>query len=198
MPEPVSDVILLTGKPAELLRSVAASLRRGSRASVSLLPATSRLLVAVSKPNVRAVLFLLSREEEIEPIRWMVQQTSSVPVFALLPKKDARLRQQLLRAGAAGVVQLRGLKGPRAQQELAGLVEMLKSQAGPKYVASQRIAADLHTARSALTAVLGNAELALQSCSRSGPLRKHLREIVRGVYEIEDALRRMERMLPPR
>ena len=188
-------MIVLTGKPTALLRSVAAALRRGSRASVLLLPATSRLLTAVRKPNVRAVLFLLSREEEVELIRWTVQQAPSVPIFALLPKTDATLRQQLLRAGAAGVVELSSLKPGRTHQRLDELVAMLPSKAGPRHSAAQRIAADLHTARSALTAVLGNAELALQSRSRSSPLRKQLREIVRGVSEIEDSLRRMEQTL---
>ena len=194
-PEPVSDVILLTGKPGALLRSVAAAARRGSRASVSLLPATSRLLTAVRNPNVRAVLFVLSSEEEIEPLRWMVQQAPAVPIVAVLPKKDARLRKQLLRAGAAAVMELPSLKTSRARQRLEELVAMLQSQAGPKHFAGQRVAADLHSARSALTAVLGNAELALHHCSRSSPLRKQLREIVRGVSEIEDALRRVERTL---
>jgi hypothetical protein len=188
-------VIVLTGKPGALLRSIAAALRRGSRASVSLLPLTSRLLTTVGKPNVGAVVVLLSSEKEIEPIRWMARQAASVPIFALLSKADARLRRRLLSAGAAGVVELPSLKTGRARQKLDELAAMLPSQTARKHSAEQRIAADLHAARSALTAVLGNTELALQSCPRSSPLRKQLRGIVHGVSEIEEALRRMERTL---
>ena len=185
--------ILITGKQGKLLKTVAGAFGRLAGFSAVVLPVGSRLLDAATVPSLRAVLFTLSSSDEVEPIHWILQQNPWLPVVAVLPRKDAHLRKQLLAEGVWQVVEIDDMDAAQMRRTLVATLKTFRSKA-PHDV--QRITTDLHAIRSALTAILGSAEMALKSSSRAST-RKQLQQVFRGVAEIETILRRLERALKP-
>ena len=92
------------------------------------------------------------------------------------------------------IMEMPGLTASQIQSKLRESLKALSAGSLPTRP-SAHAARDLHAARSALTAILGNAELALQKCRPSSPQHKQLQDILRGVDEIERILRRLERAL---
>ena len=173
------------------MRTIAAAFGQPAGFSAVVLPAGSRLFGAAGAPSLRAVLFTLSSSDEVEPIRWILQQNPSLPVVAVLPRKEPELRQELLTEGVWQVVEIPGMGASQIRRALVAPLKTFRSKAPHE---GRQVTADLHAIRSALTAILGNAEMALQSASRSNT-RKQLQQIFRGVAEIEGILRRLDRAL---
>jgi signal transduction histidine kinase len=185
--------ILVTGKQGKLLKTVAGALGRLAGFSAVVLPVGSRLLDAAGAPSLRAVLFALSSSDEVEPIRWILQQSPLLPVVAVLPRKEPKLRKQLLADGVWQVVEIPGMDASQIRRTLVAPLKAFRSKVPHD---ARQITADLHAIRSALTAILGSAEMALKNSSRSNA-RKQLQQVFRGVAEIENILRRIERALAP-
>jgi len=190
--------LLITGKRNKLWRAVGAafSRQRGVRANV--IPIGTPVIETVRRSSLDAVLYTISGEEEIEPLRWILQINPALPVIALLPAADARLKQQLLDEGAARVVVISSYEPARIRKNIVGPVLKQLGLKGTSSEAGRQITNDLHSIRSVLTAILGSAELALK---RSLPLaltRKQIKEIPRGVMEIENILRRLDRTMQTR
>jgi signal transduction histidine kinase len=184
--------ILVTGKQGRLLKVVASALGQPRGFSTQVLPLGPRFLSALSKFSPAGLLVTLASGEEVEAIRWILQQDRSLPVVALLPRKQPGLRKQLLAEGVCKVVELAGMGAPHVRRAIATALNALRSKVPHD---KRQIVADMHAIRSPLTAILGNAELALKHASRTGPHRRQLQEIFRGVAEIEVILRRLDRVL---
>jgi len=88
------------------------------------------------------------------------------------------------------------IPGMDASQIRRTLVASLKAFRSKVPHDAKQVTADLHAIRSALTAILGSAEIALKGSSRSDA-RKQLQQIFRGVAEIESILRRLDRAFKP-
>ena len=189
--------ILITGKQGRFYQAVAEAMAQRSGFCIVALPAGSRLFEVVRTHPLEAVILPLQSKEEIEPARWILHQNRSLPLVAVLPRKDLQLREQLLQEGVWQVVEVPGLKASEIRRKLGQHLQNLHSKIPGSSYSGRQIASDLHAIRSALTAILGNAEMALKNASRSGPQKKHLMEIPRGVAEIEKILRRLDRALKP-
>lgn len=200
--------ILVGGASGKLLEAVAEAFSAARGIQATVIPAASRLLAVAQTNSFDALIFTLTSPEEMEPVRWIVQQ-NRVPVLAVLPRPDSSLREQLLEEGVRQVIDVEGLT---AAQILRKLRRKLRQQRRQKRPANLRVLrshgrgsvrsrrrrmAELHTIRSALTAIQGNAEMALKDTPASQSHGNQLREIVRGVGEIEKILRRLERDLTP-
>jgi hypothetical protein len=159
------------------------------------MPVGSAVIDRVRGRTLDAVLYTISREEEIEPLRWILQINPALPVIALLSRKDDELRKLVLDEGVDQAVALSS-RDPKAIQEKllrSGLLEM-----GSREVSSsvrRQISEDLHAIRSTLTAILGTAEMALKRSQPVTHARKHIKEIPREVMEIEKVLRRIHRTI---
>ncbi|MBI4444024.1 MAG: hypothetical protein HY649_11715 [Acidobacteria bacterium] len=189
--------VLLSGKKGQLYDTMAKALAglRGMR--VEALPPGSQLLEAVQAPAAKALVFTLSSESEMEPLRWVIRQNHNLPLVAVLPRSHPRLRELLREEGVLQIVEMPGLTASQLQRKLRESLKALSAESLPTrpLAHASQVARDLHAARSALTAILGNAELALPKCRPSSPQQKQLQDIIRGVDEIERILRRLERAL---
>ena len=158
-------------------------------------PVGSQLLEMARARAVKSLVFALRTEEELEPLRWVLQQNRSLAVVAVLWRRDANLEMQLREEGVAEWICAQGLTAAQLRQELAKALAKARAGRAGRPPAGRQAAAEFHAIRSHLTAILGNAELALKSARALG--QKHqLQEIVRGVAAIERTLRRLERALP--
>jgi hypothetical protein len=187
--------VLITGKRDKLWKGVGAACSRQRGFQATVMPIGSPVIERVRGRTLDAVLYTISREEEIEPLRWILQINPALPVVALLPRKDEELRKLVLAEGVDQAVALSSLNPKAVQEKLvgAGLLEM-----GSRVVSSsvrQQISEDLHAIRSTLTAILGTAEMALKRSQPMTHTRKHIKEIPREVMEIEKVLRRIHRTI---
>jgi signal transduction histidine kinase len=187
--------VLLGGKRGPLLETIASALPRRAAFEVKVAPTGSRLLDLAQTPSFEALVFVLSNEEEIEPVRWILQRNRALLLLAVLPRADLKLKALLLEEGVEEVIDLEGLSGAQLGRKLRETLERIRSQPRGSRGRKPGILIDLHTIRSALTAIQGNAEMALQSAPAAQRSDKQLQEIVRGVAEIEKILRRVERGL---
>ena len=185
--------ILVTGRKGKLAAAVAGALRSGSGTEVVAVPVGSQLLEMARA--VKSLVFALGTEEELEPLRWVLQQNRSLAVVAVLWRRDANLEMQLREEGVAEWICAQGLTAAQLRQELAKALAKTRAGRAGQPRAGRQAAAEFHAIRSHLTAILGNAELALKNARSLG--QKHqLQEIARGVAAIERTLRRLERALP--
>ena len=189
--------ILITGKKDKLWKAVGEALSRQTGLSVSLIPASSQVIEALrSSPPLDAVLYTISHIDDIELLRWVLKINPSVPLIAVVPTRDARLRKEIQDEGAANVVEVTALGSTQIRSTLAPVLGKLRSASGTE--TRQQISDDLHAIRSALTGILGNAEMALKRTSKAAANRVQLEEIPRGVTEIEHILRRLHRTVRSR
>ena len=185
--------ILVTGRKGKLAAAVAGALRSGSGTEVVAVPVGSQLLEMARA--VKSLVFALGTEAELEPLRWVLQQNRSLAVVAVLWRRDANLEMQLREEGVAEWICAQGLTAAQLRQELAKALAKTRAGRAGQPRAGRQAAAEFHAIRSHLTAILGNAELALKNARSLG--QKHqLQEIARGVAAIERTLRRLERALP--
>ena len=192
--------VLLSGKKGKLCDTVAEALAGLRGVRLETLPHGSQLLEAVQAPSAKALVFTLSSESEIEPLRWVIQQNRNLALLAVLPRSHPRLRELLQEEGVMQIVEIPGLTASQIKSKLRESLKALSAGSLPTRPSAHaahatHLARDRPTARSALTAILGNAELALQKCRPSSPQHKQLQDILRGVDEIERILRRLERAL---
>jgi len=184
--------ILLTGRKGKLYETVARAFSSARRGQVEAIPVGSRLLEIAQSPSWECLVFSLHSEQDMEPLRWVLQQNRALPVVAVLSRRNSRLRDLLLEEGISRIVDVQGLTPAqirrKLRQDLAALAKTPLGRPSP----NPRWARELHAARSALTAILGNAEMALHKVAPSRPQRKPLEEIMRGVAEMERILRRLE------
>lgn len=196
--------ILVGGASGKLLEAVAEAFSAARGIQATVIPAASRLLAVAQTNSFEALIFTLTSPEEMEPVRWIVQQ-NRVPVLAVLPRPDSSLRQQLLEEGVRQVIDVEGLTAAqilrklrrKLRQKRQANLRVLRLHGGGSARSRRRRMTELHTIRSALTAIQGNAEMALKDTPASQSHENQLREIVRGVGEIEKILRRLERDLTP-
>lgn len=188
-------VILLSGKKGKLYESVAKALSGAQGLRLEAVPAGSQLLEATQGSLAEALVFTLSSEKEIEPLRWVMQRNPSLPLVAVLPRPHPRLLELLREESVGQIVSVRGLTAAQLRRKLRESLKALWVGTASEGHPNAQCAHDLHQVRSALTAIQGNAELALQHCLPSRPWKKQLEEILRGVEEIEKILRRLERAL---
>jgi signal transduction histidine kinase len=140
-----------------------------------------------------AVIFMLAEEQELEPVRWVIESNPSLPFIAVLPSVSAKLRKELEAEGVSEVIATEGLPPAALRRTLRERLTTLTSRPPPNREAESAITTDLHGIRSALTAIQGQAELALAKLRGSPARREPLRAIVREVTEVEGLLRRIER-----
>lgn len=190
--------LLITGKRNKLWRAVGAafSRQRGLRADV--IPMGAPAIETVRRSSLDAVLYTISDEEEIDLLRWILQINPALPVIALLPAANPGMRKQLLDEGAARVVVISSYEPARIRKNIVGPVLEQLGLRSTTSEAGKQISNDLHSIRSVLTAILGSAELALKRSLPSAVARKQIKEIPRGVMEIENILRRLDRTLQTR
>ncbi|MBI4463738.1 MAG: hypothetical protein HY647_03440 [Acidobacteria bacterium] len=187
--------VLLSGKKGRLHESVAKALVGAQGLQVKALPVGSQLLEAVQSASAGALVFTLTSEQEVEPLRWVMQQNRSLPLVAVLPRPHSRLQELLREEGVEQMVTVQGLTATQIRSKLRESLRAPSAGTLKGRRPSPQYASDLHRVRSSLTAILGNAELALKSIPPTKPQRKQLEEILRGVEEIERTLRRLERSL---
>ena len=190
--------LLITGKRNKLWRAVGAALSRQRGVRTHVIPIGIKVIETVRNSSLDAVLYTISDEEEIELLRWILQIDPALPVIALLPAADVRMTKQLLDEGAARVVVISSYEPARIRKNIVGPV---LEQLGLRSTTSEKerqISNDLHSIRSALTAILGSVELALKFSLPLEQTKEQIKEIPRGVMEIENILRRLDRTLQTR
>ncbi|MBI3896526.1 MAG: response regulator [Acidobacteria bacterium] len=159
------------------------------------MPVGAPVLEAVQSPTFHALIFVLIRVDEADSVRWIRQRNPALPMIVVLARENARLREELLEEGVAAIVSVQGLTLAQIRRKLSEALPALGRQQNPLHPSNQQLSDDLHTIRSTLTAVQGNAELALQDSAPTKTTRKQLQEVLRGVAETERILRRLERIL---
>jgi len=190
--------LLITGKRDKFWKAVGAAYSNQPRVRATVMPIGSAVIETVRSTPLDAVLYTLSSEEEIELLRWILPINPSLPLIALLPRADAKLRKQIMEEGAAQVLVVSSLDPGEIRKSIVGpALRKLGSTATTSSVRRQ-ISDDLHAIRSTLTVILGTAELALKRSLPAARTRKHIQEIPRGVQEIEKILRRLDRTMKSR
>ena len=187
--------ILLSGKKGKFLQKIAGAFPPRGHLQATVMPVSAQVLEAVRSAAFDAVVFVLANEDETELVRWLRTGNPSVPIVAILPRENAKVRQELWMESVSSIVSIRGLTLVQIRRKLGETLRALGKKQDSSHASSQRCISDLHTLRSALTAIQGNAELALQDSSPSESARKQMRDVVRGVTETERILRRLERNL---
>ena len=187
--------ILLSGKKGKFLQKIAGAFPPRGNLQATVMPVSAQVLEAVRSAAFDAVVFVLVNEEETELVRWLRTGNPSLPFVAILPRENAKVRQELWMESVSSIVSIQGLTRAQIRRKLGETLRALGKKQDSLHASSQRCTSDLHTLRSALTAIQGNAELALQDSSPSESARKQMRDVVRGVTETERILRRLERNL---
>ena len=186
--------ILISGKAGKLQDAVIGALGGRSGFGAEPVPPGPRLLELARSGSCAGVIFVLGSEHDLESIRWLLESNSSLPLIAVLTGGSAKFREELQAEGVSEVIAAKGLSAlelrRRLQQRLAAAAFVPATDAA--------ITTDLHSIRSALRAIQGQAELALAAAPRSSPRREPMQEIVREVAEVEGLLRRIERKIKPR
>jgi len=187
--------LLITGKRDKFWKAVGAAYSKLPGVRATVMPIGSPVIATVRSTPLDAVLYTLSSEAEIELLRWILQINQSLPVIALVPAEDAKLRKQILDEGVEEVLVVPSFEPGEIRKSILG--PRLRAL-GSKKVSSdvrRQISDDLHAIRSTLTAILGTAEMALKRSQPAARTRRHLKEIPRGVMEIEKILRRIHRTI---
>jgi hypothetical protein len=187
--------ILITGKRDKLWKAAGAALSNLPGVRATLMPVGSMVIEPLRNQSLDAVLFTLSSEEELELLRWVLKISPEIPLIAMLPAKNPKLRKMVQEEGAAQVLEVTGSDPDQIRQVITVSRLRMLGPAGTPTGVSQQISDDLHAIRDALTAILGNAELALKLSAKPASSRKRLLEIPRGVTEIEKILRRLHRIV---
>jgi len=188
--------LLISGTKGKLLSRVTAALAGRSGFVAESVPPGPLLLEMAGSGSYAGVIFVLAAEPEFEPVRWVIESNPSLPFVAVLPSATVKLRKELEAEGVAEVISAGTLSPAELRRTLRErLAALASSQRGD---AGSAITTDLHSIRSALTAIQGQAELALTRLRGSASRREPLREIVREVTEVETLLRRIERKVRPR
>ena len=187
--------ILLSGKKGKFLQKIAGAFPPRGNLQATVMPVSAQVLEAVRSAAFDAVVFVLVNEEETELVRWLRTGNPSLPFVAILPRENAKVRQELWMESVSSIVSIQGLTRAQIRRKLGETLRALGKKQDSSHASSQRCISDLHTLRSALTAIQGNAELALQDSSPSESARKQMRDVVRGVTETERIIRRLERKL---
>lgn len=187
--------LLITGKRDKFWKAVGVAFSKQPGVRATVMPIGSPVIAAVRSTPWDAVLYTLSNEEELEPLRWILQINPSLPLIPLLPAANARLQKQVLEEGTADVLVVPSLDPGEIRQKIVGpRLRKLQSK-GTSVDISRQISDDLHAIRSALTGILGTAEMAMQRSLPPARARKHIQEIPNGVMEIERILRRIHRTI---
>ena len=199
--------ILFSGKKGKLydavLRAIAARRRggatQGHRFQAEAVPPGTRLLEMARSGSYAAAIFVLENEPDSEPVRWLLQSAPALPLIAVLPGGNARLRKELQREDVSQVIEAGGLSESALRRIIHERLAALPSKPQDLPETALAITTDLHGIRSALTAIQGLAELAMRKARGPSSPRKPLESIVQEVTEVEGLLRRIERkMTPPR
>jgi signal transduction histidine kinase len=184
--------IIITGKKDKLWKAAGAAFSGVHGVRAMILPVGSQVIEAVRDPAVDAVVFTLSSPEEAELLRWIMQINPSLPLIALVPPNNPALRKLAWEEGATHVSEISS--DVAAIRKLAPKLRKL-AQTGGVSDARRQISEGLHAIRSALTVILGNAEMALKRTAQPASRRKRIQEIPEGVVEIEKILRRLHRLV---
>ena len=196
--------ILISGKKGKFYDAVLRAVpgRRGKPGQerpfrAEAVPPGPRLLELAKSGSYAALVFVLESEPDSEPVRWLMESNPVLPLIAVLPEGNARLRKELQREGVSQVIEV-GNRSESAirriiREQLAALPS--KPQVLPDVGAA--ITTDLHSIRSALTVIQGLAELALTKVRGPDSRRKPLEAIVQEVMKVEGLLRRIERKVKP-
>ena len=187
--------ILLTGKKGKSLQKIAEAFPPRGNLRATVMPISAEVLEVLRSAAFDAVVFVLANEEEIEAVRWLRTENPSLPIVAILPRENAKVRQELWMESVSSIVSIQGLTLAQIRRKQGETLRALGKKQDSSHASSQRCISDFHTLRSALTAIQGNAELALQDSSPSESARKQMRDVVRGVTETERIIRRLERQL---
>jgi signal transduction histidine kinase len=183
--------ILISGKAGKLQDAIVGALGGRSGFAPEAVPPGPRLLELAQSGSCAGAIFVLGRKHDLEPIRWLIEGNSSLPLIAVLSNGSAQLRRELQAEGVSEVFVARGLSGLELRRRL---LQQLRAAASAP-MADAAITTDLHGIRSSLTAIQGQAELALTEARRSSSRRQPLQEIVREVGVVERLLRRIERKI---
>lgn len=190
--------ILISGKKGKLQDTVIGALGRRSGFLAEAIPLGARLLETVRSGSCAGVIFVLGSEHDLESVRWLNESNPSLPLIAVLAGGNAKLREELCAEGVSEVIAVNRLPVPEFRRLLRQRLAAMASRPRTTRSGDPAIANDLHSIRSALTAIQGHAEFALAKVRGSSPRREPLEEIVREVNEVEGLLRRIERKLEPR
>jgi signal transduction histidine kinase len=187
--------IIITGKKDKLWKAAGVAFSGTSGIRATILPVGSQVIEAARDPSYDAVVFTLSTDEETELLRWVLQINPSLPLIALMPAMNPKLRKLAQEEGAAQVWEVSN-PDPAAIRRLIAAPQLRKlGQATSISEARRQISDGLHAIRSALTVIMGNAEMALKRTAQPAARRKRIQEIPRGVVEIERILRRLHRLV---
>ena len=197
--------VLLSGKKGKLYDAVLRAVpgRRGEPGKersfrAEAVPPGPRLLEMAQSGSYAALIFVLESEPDSEPIRWLMQSNPALPLIAVLPEGNARLRKELQREGVSQIIEVGNLSEPAMRRIIRERLAALPSKPPALPGTGAAITTDLHSIRSSLTAIQGLAELALAKVRGPGSRRKPLEAIVQEVTEVEGLLRRIERKVKPR
>ena len=190
--------ILISGKKGKLQDALVAALAGRSGFRAESLPPGPRLLELARSGSYAAVIFVLGNDQDVEPVHWVIESNPSLPLIAVLPGVSAKFRKELQAEGVAEVIAAAGLPAAELRRLVRQRLAALPSNPQTPREADAAITTDLHSIRSALTAIQGQAELTLAKVRGSSPRREPLQEIVREVMEVERLLRRIERKVKPR
>jgi len=187
-----AKMILISGKAGKLQDAVIRALGGRSGFVAEPVPPGPRLLELAQSGSCAGAIFVLGSEHDLESIRWLIESNSSLQLIAVLTGGSAKFRKELQAEGVSEVIAAKGLSAlelrRRLRQRLAAAAFIPKTDAA--------ITNDLHSIRSALTAIQGFAEQTLAKV-RGPDSRKRLQGIVKEVTEVEGRLRRIERKVKP-
>jgi hypothetical protein len=191
--------ILITGKRDKLWKVVGGALSGQPKVRAVIQPVGSSLIETLRSTPLDAVFYTLSSEADIELLRWIGSINPSLPVIALATQADfGRLGRLVREDGSAQLVALSSLEPQQIRKTIFGVPLGKPGGAGSTSAAQRQISDDLHSIRSTLTAILGTAEIALKRSTPPAQIRKQIKEIPRGVLEIEKILRRLDRTIKSR
>lgn len=197
--------ILISGKKGKFYDAVLRAVpgRRGKPGQerpfrAEAVPPGPKLLEMAQSGSYAALIFVLESEPDSEPVRWLIQSNPDLPLIAVLPEGNAKLRKELQREGVSQIIEVGNLSEPAIRRIIRERLAALPSKPPALPDVGAAITTDLHSIRSALTVIQGLAELALTKAQGPGSHQKSLEGIVKEVTEVEGLLRRIERKVKPR
>ena len=189
--------LLISGRKGKLYDAAVEAFPARDGHLTDVVPAGPKLLEMAQFGSYAAVLYVLGSERDLEPVRWLLQNSPTPRIVAVIPGGNPKLRKELRAEGVSQVIEVGKVSAAAGCRRVREHVEALLAKAAAIPESEIQITTDLHGIRSSLTAIQGLAEQALKGVRKTGSTGKPLQGIVKEVTEVEGLLRRIERKVKP-
>ena len=190
--------ILISGRTGKLYSAAVDAFPARLGYWTDVVPPGPQLLEMAQFGSYAAVLYVLGSERDLEPVRWLLQNKPAPRLVAVIPGGKPKLRKELQAEGVSQVIEVGNVSASAVRRRVREHVEAMLVKSPAPSDGEIQITTDLHSIRSVLTAIQGQAEIVLAKVRGPSPRRVPLEEIVREVTEVEGLLRRIERKVKPR